>query len=93
MKVTLSSVGNPDFRQDPNNPLYGCQKDKTVTVASFKEASEVCNKFINDNDLGSGNWSGGDITDESGKVIAMVSYNGKVWKGDTLTGKNEQITF
>ena len=91
MKVALSSIGNPDFGQDPNRPMYGCEKNKRVTVLSFKEASEVCLEFIKSNYLGGGNWRGGDITDDSGKVIAIVSYNGKVWKGDTLTGKNEQI--
>lgn len=91
MKVTLSSVGNPDFRQDPTRPIYGCEPNKTVEVASYKEASEKCIEFITNNDLGSGNWSGGDILDEKGKVIAVVSYNGKVWKGSTLTGSNEQI--
>ena len=93
MKVKLSSVGNPDFNQDPNRPMYGCARNKIVPVATFKEASEVCMKFIADNNLGGGNWSGGDIADESGKVIALVSYNGKVWKGSTLTGRNEEIKF
>ena len=93
MKVTLSSVGNPDFRQDPNSPLYGCEKNKKVKVSSFKEARDLCVKFINDNDLGSGNWSGGDVSDDSGKIIAVVSYNGRVWEGDTLTGKNKEIKF
>ena len=93
MKVILSSVGNPDFRQDPNKPLFGCEPNKVVKVKTFKEASEVCVKFIIDNDLGSGNWSGGSIYNHRGKIIAIVSYNGRVWKGDSLTGKNEEIKF
>jgi len=80
MKVSLSSVGNPDFGQDPNHPLFGCQKDKTVEVNSFKEASDVCKKFIDDNDLGSGNWSGGAVYEDK-KQVAYVSYNGRVWQG------------
>lgn len=93
MTVELASVGNPDFRQDPDQPMYGCEPNKIVRVVSFKEASEVCQKFIGDNDLGSGNWAGGDIKDDKGVVIAMVSYNGRVWKGGSLTGKNEEIKF
>lgn len=93
MKVTLASVGNPDFRQDPTKPMYGCEPNKEVEVATFKEASIVCSNFIHENDLGSGNWAGGDIKDDSGKVIAVVSYNGKVWKGSSLTGSNEQINL
>lgn len=83
MFVKLSSVGNPDFGQDPNRPMYGCEKNKLVKVTSFKEASEKCKKFIDDNDLGSGNWSGGQIYGDDDKkvVIAHVSYNGRVWEG------------
>lgn len=81
MKVILSSIGNPDFRQDPTQPLFGCEPCKTVPVSSLKEARDLCVKFINDNDLGSGNWNGGQILDENEKVIALVSYNGRVWEG------------
>lgn len=82
MRVTLASVGNLDFRQDPSLPLYGSEEDKTVKVRSFKEASDVCRKFISRNVLGSGNWAGGDILDDKGKKIARVSYNGRVWTLD-----------
>lgn len=92
MKVTLASVGNPDFRgQDPNKPLFGCEPNKEVEVKTFKEASQVCVDFIMKNDLGSGNWAGGNIKDDSGKVIAVVSYNGRVWEGSSLNGNNEEI--
>lgn len=93
MKVKLASVGNPDFGQDPNRPMWGCEKNRTVTVASYKEASEVCSKFINDNDLGGGNWTGGEIYDDKNKVIAHVSYNGRVWKGDFNNEPREEIKF
>ena len=79
MKVLLASVGNPDFRQDPNKQLYGCERNKWVQVNSFKEASEAVKCFIDRNSLGGGNWSGGDII-ENGEVIAYVSYNGRVWE-------------
>ena len=54
-------------------------------VTSFKEASEICRNFIGENDLGSGNWCGGEILDENKKVIALVSYNGRVWLSDKDT--------
>jgi hypothetical protein len=82
MRVKLESVGNPDFRQDPNNPLFGCESNKMIEVSTFKQAREACMQFISDNDLGSGNWSGGEISDENDKVIAYVSYNGRVWDGE-----------
>lgn len=93
LRVTLASVGNPDFNQNPNRPMWGCEKNKTVTVASYKEASEVCSKFINDNDLGSGNWAGGEILDDKNKVIAHVSYNGRVWEGKSWSSTTKEIKF
>lgn len=80
MKVKLASVGNPDFRQDPDKPLFGCEPNKMVKVKTFKEASEACVRFIEENDLGSGNWAGGEIYDDKGKLIGYVSYNGRVWE-------------
>lgn len=93
MKVTLKSVGNPDHNQNPNLPMYGAKKNSVVTVKSFKEASEVCSKFIEDNDLGSGNWSGGEILDDNKKIIAHVSYNGRVWEGKPWTSTTKEIKF
>jgi len=83
MIVKLSSCGNPDFGQDPNRPLYGCEKDKKISVDSFKEASQVCVEFISQNDLGSGNWDGGQVFDGD-KQVAQVSYNGRVWEHGEL---------
>ena len=90
MKVKLSSVGNPDFGQNPNKPMWGV-KNKTVKVNSFKEASAVCQKFIDENDLGGGNWTGGEILDENNKVIANVSYNGRVWEGESNNPVRKEI--
>jgi len=77
--VQLASVGNPDFRQDPNSPLFGCDANSRVPVKTLFEASEACGRFILGNDLGSGNWVGGEVTDAEGKVIAKISYNGRAW--------------
>jgi len=91
MKVTLTSAGNPDHNQNPNQPLYGCEKNKSVEVASFVEARNACVKFIDDNDLGGGNWSGGEIINNEGKIIAHVSYNGRVWEGKSMDWKSSTI--
>src|SRR5579859_1371534 len=87
MQVRLASVGNIDRAQDPSRPLPGL-RNQTATVASLEEASAACRKFISDNDLGGGNWSGGQITDGE-TVIGQVSYNGVVWPpgGFRLNGK------
>lgn len=78
LQVTLSSVPNRDFnnrfeqQQKAIAPVY-------VVVANYAEASGVCRNFIADNDLGGGNWTGGQIRDEFGDLIGRVSYNGRVW--------------
>ena len=76
MKVTLSSVGNPDYGQ-----YYGknvLSPTLQVKVKDFAEASEVCRAYITKYDLGRGNWTGG-IIHEGKRSIAQVSYNGRVW--------------
>src|SRR5687767_5687783 len=78
--VRLAAVGNPDFGE-----YYGegvLAPTKKVPVASIEQASEVCQAYIVEHQLGGGNWAGGEITDSKGKKIAEVSYNGRVWKPD-----------
>ena len=89
-RVTLASCGNPDYGQDPSQPLPGVP-DAVATIASLSratdrvplhvlvEASRICRQYIESNELGSGNWAGGDILNKDGQVVARVSYNGKVW--------------
>ncbi len=76
--VILSSLGNPDFRQDPDRPLPGVPVLKQK-VRDFAAASQACLDYIAQHELGGGNWNGGDIFDEHGERIANVSYNGFVW--------------
>lgn len=77
-EVTLSSCGNPDHRQNPNMPLPGL-KNARVKVKSLVEASRVCLDYIAENDLGGGNWTGGNVF-LAGDLVASVSYNGRVWR-------------
>lgn len=77
-EVMLISAGNPDHGQNPYRSLPGVIP-KNVPVKSLQEASEVCRKFIDDNELGAGNWSGGDIFKDD-VLVARVSYNGSVWQ-------------
>ncbi|TXT25421.1 MAG: hypothetical protein FD131_4622 [Rhodocyclaceae bacterium] len=78
-RVRLASVGNPDFGQNPRARKYGAKANHWLKVGSIAEASAACRKFITDNELGGGNWSGGDVQDEAGKVVARISYNGRAW--------------
>lgn len=76
-EVTLTSVGNPDFGQDPSRALMGVE-NSTKRIATLGDASIACQTYIKKNDLGGGHWSGGDVTVD-GVLFAKVSYNGRVW--------------
>ena len=52
----------------------------TVSVNSITEASYAIRAYIDDNNLPSSTFGGGQIIDDFGKVIAVVSYNGRVWE-------------
>lgn len=79
--VVLKHAPNPDiitggYWVSPLDEL------KRVYIKTFREASEACRKYIERNELGSGNWTGGQIfydIGEHGEPIAHVSYNGRVW--------------
>ena len=77
MEVLLASCGNPDHYQDPDQPMWGCESDSKVSVKSLDEASAECRDFIKRNELGSGNWAGGDVF-EGNEHIAQIAYNGRI---------------
>lgn len=77
--VFLSSVGNPDHGQDPDQSLPGVPND-WKRVKTLKEAAIACREYIDENDLGGGNWMGGKVACLATKsIVAKISYNGRVW--------------
>jgi hypothetical protein len=75
--VLLSSAGNIDHGQDPSQAVPGVRSFGAI-VDSMSAASKACQKYIEKNDLGGGNWIGGAIF-ENGVKVAQVSYNGRIW--------------
>jgi hypothetical protein len=82
LRVELSNRGNPDRAEDPLRPLPGVPCPGWVEVDSMAEASRRCRDYIEEHALGAGHWTGGRIRNEAGKMLAYVSYNGKVWAGE-----------
>lgn len=78
MKVFISNRGNIDFGQDPTKPIYGTFSDYFVKVKNEEEASSVCRAYIEENDIGGGAWTGGQIF-VGKELVSYVSYNGMVW--------------
>lgn len=77
-RVLLSSCGNPDFGQyAPISPRGA------VDVETLKEARDCCEAYIEEFNLGGGNWDGGQVIDnKTGKKIATFSYNLRLWSVD-----------
>lgn len=81
MTVELAHGRNPDIQGGGYWTLpLDSGKAHLVAVKDYSEASKVCMNFIERNGLGGGNWSGGKIR-KDGKMIAHVSFNGRVWEG------------
>ncbi len=78
MELLLKSCGNPDYYQDPNRPICPTLK---VQVDTLKIASDRCREYIKEENLGGGNWIGGQVT-ENNIQIAKISYNGRVWDNE-----------
>ncbi len=83
-KVLLSHEANPDI---PNGYWNGTRTEGAAerVVPSLADASQVCIAYIRNNDLGAGNFSGGQVLRQEGGAWvphAQVSYNGRVWALD-----------
>ena len=79
LSVELSSVGNPDYQQDPDRALPGVPS-LTVKALSLLDASRHVRAYIEANGLGVGSWSGGTVLDFQGRLVAHITYNGAVWR-------------
>lgn len=80
LKVTLSHTSNPDVRGGYWEPTVDSRRKQVVEVNSIEEAASTCRQYIERNHLGGGNWNGGKVTDEAGKHVADISYNGRAWQ-------------
>lgn len=77
--VQLASAGNIDFGQDPRRSMPGVPKQR-LRISTIKNASLACRLYIEHNELGGGNWVGGEVLDaKTKKLIAYISYNGRAW--------------
>lgn len=85
--IFLRAVPNNDFSaksHEANVDVPG----RWVPVDSLVDARRLALDFIRAWDLGGGNWIGGEVASD-GKVVARISYNGRIW--DAGTGKEIPI--
>jgi hypothetical protein len=76
--VILRSCGNPNNGQNPYEPLWDVPTER-VRTASIEECQRRVREYIDEYDLGSGNWAGGDVYDGMENYIGHISYNGRFW--------------
>lgn len=83
LMVQLASAPNPDYMYDAKGVIEQLLKTTPsplyVPCECLEQASAICTAFIQINDLGAGNWTGGRVVNENFEYVALVSYNGRVW--------------
>jgi hypothetical protein len=85
LKLRLSHTPNPDV----SGGYWGEKPKENVIVMfveSIKEASVEAQDYIERNELGGGNWTGGQVF-SGAEQIARISYNGRAWD---MSGKEIQ---
>jgi hypothetical protein len=79
--VHLKHAANPDI---PGG-YYGFKRPAHLKaqVETLADAAKTCRQYIDHNELGGGNWTGGQVfKGNSNEQVARVSYNGRVWAMD-----------
>lgn len=80
-RITLSSVGNPDYQQYA--PISNPEKFEADTI---EEIRAKCQEYIYEWQLGGGNWSP-PVIYRGRKKIGYISYNGRIWDSRGWPGK------
>ncbi len=82
MTLIIKHIKNPDIFGGGG---YWSKMDRPnnvrIPVETIEEAAEKCRDFIEEYDLGSGNWVGGVVT-EGDNPVAAISFNGRIWGKD-----------
>jgi hypothetical protein len=81
--ILLRAAGNPDFGEPPDLGVPA----ESLRVRTLEAASRAAQQYLAKHDLGSGNWTGGQVFDAKGQQVAYVSYNGRVWEGTCRVGE------
>lgn len=78
LEVKFSHCKNPDICGGYWQHPLDAGRPRWIKTNSLDEAADFCRAFIARNELGSGNWNGGTVR-QGKKIVARVSYNGRVW--------------
>jgi hypothetical protein len=79
--LSLSHRPNPDVNGGYWTDVTRPSGRTLVAVANLDEARRRTMDFVRRYELGSGNFSGGEVL-SGGQSVAVVGYNGRVWDAD-----------
>ena len=77
--LTLGHRRNPDLPSGYRNTPVDPARPIRVPVATLADAVRAAQDYRDRNGLGGGNWREAVVRDARGKVVATVSYNGRLW--------------
>jgi hypothetical protein len=91
MKIRLQHIANPDIA----GGYWDTPKDlkrQDIECIALEGCARVMRGWVEYNGLGSGNMAAhcGEVT-QNGRVIAVVSYNGRVWTPDEYPHSAELV--
>ena len=75
----LTNVGNPDFKQDPTQRVWGTDEVKNISRKKLSILRDMVTIYRDENDLGGGNFIPPKVY-KNDKYIGYFSYNGRFWR-------------
>lgn len=81
LTVRLSHAPNPDVAGGYWDAPVDPRKAQHALVNSLPQAQRAVRAYIERNNLGGGNWTGGELRLD-GKPIGRISFNGRAWRLD-----------
>lgn len=90
LTMKLEAVPNPDFSPG-SHPATVSIPAFVVPVSDLADARDKSQEFIMSNDLGGGNVGDFPVYNETGKIIAFISYNGRVWTPEDNWEERKEI--
>jgi hypothetical protein len=80
MKIAASTVADGLLVKVGSYAPDGSVELKEFSVPNLEAASRVCVAYVEEEGIGSRDWAGGEVVDDvTRQVVAVVSYNGRVW--------------
>ena len=86
-RVNLTTCGNPDFGQAPEQPLPDIPSHFGY-ADTIDEISAMCKRYISVYGVGFGSWAGGEVFETASNTYkGRISYGGKFFDENSEYGR------